>query len=408
MKINKWTLGLAAAGVVSLSSVAQAEEAAHQVLTAVSSTTLSGYVSTSAIWNLGTSAKSAAGRPGALPFRAYDGATKQDSFNLDVVNVTISKALDESEWAAGYKVETLYGPDANAIGTQASGFGADFAIKQAYVNLRAPLGNGLELKVGVWDTPIGYEVFNAGDNPNYSRSFGYLMEPTTYTGILASYKVADFLSIWTGVANSLAGGVAIAGGGAAGSVAGTESHKSYMAGFSLTAPDSLGFLSGSTLSAGAITHASNGAAGNVVNYYAGATMKTGLEGLLVGASYDYQGRSGNAASASFYANAFGAYLSYQITEKAKTALRAEYANGSSTPFIGAPFGSAAINATGSNTELVGVTGTLDYKLWENVISRVEMRWDHSASGGPGIYGGGGTAALHKNTISLAMNLIYKF
>ena len=42
MKYNKWTLGLAAAGVVSLASAARAEEAQKQmsqVLTAVSSTT---------------------------------------------------------------------------------------------------------------------------------------------------------------------------------------------------------------------------------------------------------------------------------------------------------------------------------------------------------------------------------
>ncbi len=43
MKFNKWTLALAAGGVVSLGSIAQAEEKPmSQVMTAVSSTTLSG------------------------------------------------------------------------------------------------------------------------------------------------------------------------------------------------------------------------------------------------------------------------------------------------------------------------------------------------------------------------------
>jgi hypothetical protein len=54
MKLNQWTLGLAAAGVISLASVAGAEEAPSQVLTALSSTTLSGYVDTSAIYRPGT------------------------------------------------------------------------------------------------------------------------------------------------------------------------------------------------------------------------------------------------------------------------------------------------------------------------------------------------------------------
>ena len=47
MKMNKWTMALAAAGVVSLSSVAQAQEAAAGAEALAASTTLSGYVSTS-------------------------------------------------------------------------------------------------------------------------------------------------------------------------------------------------------------------------------------------------------------------------------------------------------------------------------------------------------------------------
>ena len=54
MKYNKWTLGLAAVGLVSLGSVASAEEKMNAVQTALSGTMISGYVDTSAQWNLGT------------------------------------------------------------------------------------------------------------------------------------------------------------------------------------------------------------------------------------------------------------------------------------------------------------------------------------------------------------------
>ena len=54
MKVNKWTLGLAAVGLVSLPALAQAEEKASAVMTALSSTTISGYVDTSAQWDIGT------------------------------------------------------------------------------------------------------------------------------------------------------------------------------------------------------------------------------------------------------------------------------------------------------------------------------------------------------------------
>src|SRR4051794_40997739 len=197
MKFNKWTLGLAAVGAVSLASVAQAEEKASPLTTAVSSTILSGYVNTSIHWNPGTGNAN-------VPGFGYNSSAKSDGFNLDVVKLSLEKPLDESEWAAGYKLDLVFGPDANALGTSPiGGIGAaGFAIKQAYVALRTPVGNGIDWKVGVWDTIIGYESFDAGNNPNYTRSYGYTIEPTTHTGLQGNYKVADWLSFSAAIANT--------------------------------------------------------------------------------------------------------------------------------------------------------------------------------------------------------------
>src|SRR6266550_4541264 len=111
MKFEKWTIGLAAAGVVSLASAARAEEKASTVMTALSSTTLSGYVDTSAQWNFGTGNS-------RLPDYKFGGASKADGFNLNVVQLRIEKPLDEEEWAAGYRIDLWAGPDANVLGTQ--------------------------------------------------------------------------------------------------------------------------------------------------------------------------------------------------------------------------------------------------------------------------------------------------
>src|ERR1035441_435555 len=54
MKYNAWTLALISAGVVSLPAIARAEETTNSVMTALSTTTISGYVDTSAHWNPGT------------------------------------------------------------------------------------------------------------------------------------------------------------------------------------------------------------------------------------------------------------------------------------------------------------------------------------------------------------------
>ena len=93
MKFNKWTVGLAAVGVVSLASAARAEEKVSTVMTALSSTTLSGYVDTSAQWNFGTG-------NARLPDYKFGGSSKADGFNLDVIQIRIEKPLDEAEWAA--------------------------------------------------------------------------------------------------------------------------------------------------------------------------------------------------------------------------------------------------------------------------------------------------------------------
>jgi len=48
MKFNKWTVGLAAIGAVSLASTARADEKMSPVQTALSNTTLSSYVNVAA------------------------------------------------------------------------------------------------------------------------------------------------------------------------------------------------------------------------------------------------------------------------------------------------------------------------------------------------------------------------
>src|SRR3954464_11067063 len=148
-RVQKGTLALAAAGLVTIPLMA--EEKPSPILTALSSTTISGYVNVSAIWNQGT------GDANPPPY-AFN-AGKQDGFNLDVVKLSIERPLDEGQWSAGYKVDLLFGPDANSLATSSSGTSADLALKQAYVDVRAPIGNGLDLKLGVWDTIIGYETF---------------------------------------------------------------------------------------------------------------------------------------------------------------------------------------------------------------------------------------------------------
>jgi len=416
MRLNRWTVGLAAVGLVSLPAGVLADEATkmEQVWSKVASTTIGGYVDTSAQWNFGT------GNENTAPYAYSQG--KADGFNLNVVKLSVSHPLDEAQWAAGYQVDMLYGPDARMLGTSVdSGFNADsFALQQAYVSLRTPVGNGLDFKVGVFNTIVGYESFDAGKNPNFTRSYGFTMEPTTHEGALMSYQFTDWLGMQLGIANTF--GPII--GDRAEYYGRAESYKSYMGSLAITAPKDWGFLEGSTFYAGFINgfNANNGATGanaTDTHFYAGATLNTPAQNVKVGAAFDYAflgqlpavgGLDNSSTTASGtvagpvsvgsgYQWNIAGYLSIKATEKLSLHGRVEYYSRTGADYIAGQLPSKA-------TE---VTATIQYDLWKNVISRLEFRWDHSADGMHQFGADDDFANPSRiNQCILAANFIYQF
>jgi hypothetical protein len=397
--INKWTLALAAAGLVS-PAVLRAEEQQHQLLTALSQTTLSGYVDTSAIW-------SPTSPNGTIAGRTFDGTPdKLDGFNLHAVKLVLEKPLDEGQWSAGYKADLVFGPDANYYSTVPNaGIGTDsgdFNVKQAYVAVRAPVGNGLDIKLGVFDTLIGYEVFESVNNPNFSRSYGYFIEPTHHTGVLLSYHINDMISVSGGVANGWTGGIndKIQTDGSEDG----EVRKAFLGSVTITLPESTGVVAGSSVYAGFVYGNSTALSGlpgagiggkETMSSYVGATFNTGLTGLSIGGAFDYR-ENGPTIAGDNYAWTTAVYASYQATEKLKLNARGEYAKGSNGTWY---------TGVGSNdNELGALTFTADYSLWANVVTRGEVRWDHNMGGDP-IYHG---TDLDSDAVTIAANFIYKF
>ena len=90
MKFNKWTLGLAAVGVVSLASAARADEKMNALQTALSNTTISGYVSASFNWAI-TPAVQLSGFTRRAIHSLPGHQQGKDGFNLDVVKLSIAK-----------------------------------------------------------------------------------------------------------------------------------------------------------------------------------------------------------------------------------------------------------------------------------------------------------------------------
>jgi hypothetical protein len=291
--------------------------------------------------------------------------------------------------------------------------------------VRTPVGHGIDWKLGVFDNWIGYESTEAPGNPNYTRSYGYSIEPTTFTGLTGTYKITDDLNVSAGLADTAVGAI-----NARANPPKAESSKTWLASLAYTAPSNWGSIAGSSFYAGIINGFNTGtgapaASGAVqANYFVGATVNTPVTGLKAGAAYDHVYRQQQQYSAvspaagvsalvpGAWADDVALYASYALKDtKWSFHSRAEYftQKNTATPILGG----------GTPSQVFAFTETIQYDLWANVLSRLELRWDHQAGSpmgnpaNPDVYGGsgigatGGAPTLH-NYYTVAANIIYKF
>jgi hypothetical protein len=391
MKMNKWTMGLAAAGVVTLSSVAQAQDAAAGAEALAASTTLSGYVSTGYHYGNGQ-------EPGGENyFRAADG---QNAFSLDVVDLKLSSAQGDGAMDTGYTVELWMGPAAGNIGTSDSGNNGTVELMQANIDLRLDVGNGLDLKVGQFGTIVGNEVYNYNENDLYTHSWGFAVEPTHHTGILASYDVAEGLTVGAGLANTT-------GPATNGSSGGDGTSKTWMASVSYTLPDSLGtYLGGSELYYGVVAgpeDSSTGGDGSDTEYhYFSVSTPLPVAGLSHKFVWDHV-EYGHATQAD--SNVLGYYLSYKLNDD--TTLNARYEWGNINADLDGDGTLQSVDSFENADNLQSLTIGLDHKIWgDNVITRLEYRHDkHDADVANNQ---NSTTSRGSAQDTIALNLIYTF
>ena len=428
MKFNQWTLGLAAVGAVSMASAVRADDAPKPsaLNTALSNTTISGYISTSMNWEMtpsGNVANLGNSPAGNIPFQS----AKANGFNLDVVKISIAKPEEATPYASGYEADLLFGPDAvgwnpspHSSGTFGGAtYGADFSIQQAFITLNTPVGNGIDWKFGVFNTVIGYESTDSGSNPNYTRSWGWAVEPTENTGVLASYKVNDEWSLSAGVANTLTAGINARN--TYMPTTGSEWHKTVMGSVTFNAPSNWGWASGSALYAGIVYGFYNGATagtgdqgGNQVNYYAGATLNSPWKNVTFGASLDYVQNVGGVITpigdftGHINNTVFGLYNTIKATDKLSFNTRGEYWEVDG-------FGGTGGHYQGGDGG-IELTEDVEYDLWANVMTRLELRYDKCTSGVgnnsyvlPGsVTAIGGVNTGYSASVGLYANIIYKF
>ncbi|XSG84538.1 MAG: porin [Methylohalobius sp. ZOD2] len=146
---------------------------------------------------------------------------RNDRVLLNQVNLFVERAVDTegNAWDIGGRVDFMYGSDSpftQATGLEISDAGKQkwigntnsgnninkLAMPQAYLEVFAPVLNGITAKFGHFYTIIGYEVVTAPDNFFYSHAYTMQYgEPFTHTGALFSMPLVDNLSVTVGAVN---------------------------------------------------------------------------------------------------------------------------------------------------------------------------------------------------------------
>lgn len=152
---------------------------------------------------------------------------RASEFQLNQLNLNIQKAVatEGNEWSFGGRLDTMFGSDAiftqaygvqpydqntlaqstrsnwdlNILSTDGNRF-YGIALPQAYGEVYAPIGNGLDVKVGHFYTPIGYETVPANENFFYTHAYTMQYgEPFTHTGVLSNYTINSNWSAMGGI-----------------------------------------------------------------------------------------------------------------------------------------------------------------------------------------------------------------
>lgn len=161
-------------------------------------------------------------------------ADQANQFQLNQFNVFVQRSVVSTgdTWDFGARVDFMFGTD--SIYTQAFGVPTfdvnsgepldrsnwdldlccsssrtyGIALPQTYLEVYAPIGNGLNVKAGHFYTPTGFETVTAPDNFFYTRAYTLNAgEPFTHSGLLANYTVNKNWSILGGaITGSATGG----------------------------------------------------------------------------------------------------------------------------------------------------------------------------------------------------------
>jgi hypothetical protein len=380
--MNKWITSLfavaltgsvafadVAAPAVSAKDLEKVVDEAIYVETNTKGVVLSGYVDAGYMYNFqGGQPLANAGSP--------ESVSKGD-FSLNAFKLTLEKGLsDKNEFQAGFRADVKLGEDAATMGGNSNAtFGQSDSINvdQAYVIVRAPIGNGLDITAGKFYSLLGYEVDDRPANLNITYGYDFVFVTTQQTGVKLYYPINDILEVQLAVTN----GSSLDTNGSGLGLADNSSDGYGVSGtVNIKAPGgNANWFHG--------IYASNGAADGftaenegvlVYNTWGNWAPKFANDKLLLGFSATLGDVNDSVVGADGYTYWTGSlYSKYQFTDVFSLAGRASYLHLSDpvTSFGGA--GTAGF--TGPNADAFSWTLTAGFNLLENLLVRAEYRID---------------------------------
>jgi len=336
--------------------------------------------------------------------RIFDVNSNQFRPNLAQFVLEREAKAGESGWdRLGFHVKFNAGRDSDFIGGVNLSTWADF--QEFYVQYLAPVGGGLNIQAGQINSVVGYEVVESPYNANYSRSWLFgLGQPFTTRGVRASYVFTKQVSLSVG---------AIAYINSARADSNYNPLVEYALAVSPTDKVKLTFYG----LAGPRDGPSGTPGGMLV--LAGGYLSLHLSDRTSAVIESYYANQANSSTISPGRNArwdgVAAYLIQDITKEWGVRLRGEIfedASGMVTcqgtteyqPRANVCFGATSTaSAPPVAQTLWEFTGTLQYKPFASLMTRLEYRYDKSNQN---VFQVGGRATSYQPTISL--DVIYLF
>jgi hypothetical protein len=336
--------------------------------------------------------------------RIFDVNSNQFRPNLAQAVLEREAKADGSGWdRLGFRVKFNAGRDSDFIGGFNMSTWADF--QEFYVQYMAPVGSGLNIQAGQINSLVGYEVVESPYNANYSRSWLFgLGQPFTTRGLRASYAFTRQVSLSVGAIAYINSARADTDSNPlveyALALSPTERVKLTLYGLAgprsgpSGTPGGTQFLTGGFVSFQVSDHTSAVIESYYANQSNSSTISAGRnarwDGVAAYLIHDFTDQWGLRVRAEIFEDA-GGYVACQGTT-------------SYSPKANVCFGATSeAQAPPIAQTLWEVTGTVQYRPFKSLITRLEYRYDKSNQN---VFQLGDRATSYQPTLSL--DVIYLF